>query len=101
MKTTLELPDPLLRQAKTDASSRGMTLEQLFTEALQDRLDADAIGNRLADDAPPSWMTGFGELSHLAEENRSIEALVRQHDVPILSNDAHFDRVAGPERIPF
>jgi len=30
-----------------------------------------------------------------------IAALVRQHDMPLLSNDAHFDRVADLERIPF
>jgi len=78
VKTTLELPDPLFRRAKTYASSRGMTLKQLFTEALQDRLDSDTTGNRLADKAPPTWMAGFGELSHLAEENRAIESLIEE-----------------------
>lgn len=30
-----------------------------------------------------------------------IAALARQHALPVLSNDAHFDRVAGVERIAF
>ena len=28
-------------------------------------------------------------------------ALARQHGLPVLSNDAHFDRVDGVQRIPF
>lgn len=30
-----------------------------------------------------------------------IAALARQHALPVLSNDAHFDRVAGVDRIAF
>ena len=30
-----------------------------------------------------------------------IAALARQHALPVLSNDAHFDAVPGIERIPF
>ena len=30
-----------------------------------------------------------------------IAALARQHGLPVLSNDAHFDRVDGVQRIPF
>ena len=30
-----------------------------------------------------------------------IAALARQHGLPVLSNDAHFDAVQGVERIPF
>ena len=30
-----------------------------------------------------------------------IAALARQHDLPVLSNDAHFDVVPGIERLPF
>ncbi len=30
-----------------------------------------------------------------------IAALARQHNLPVLSNDAHFDVVPGVERLPF
>lgn len=30
-----------------------------------------------------------------------IAALARQHELPVLSNDAHFDRVDGVRRIAF
>ena len=36
MKTTLEIPDPLFRKAKSKAAERGQTLKQLVTEALQE-----------------------------------------------------------------
>lgn len=35
MKTTIELPDPLLRQAKAAAAARGESLRQLVTAALR------------------------------------------------------------------
>ena len=33
MKTTLEIPDPLFRQAKATAAERGQSLEDFFTDA--------------------------------------------------------------------
>ena len=38
MKTTVELPDALFRQAKALAATRGVTLRRLFTEALEEQL---------------------------------------------------------------
>ena len=38
MKTTIELPDAAFRQAKAIAASRGLTLKQFFTDALEDKL---------------------------------------------------------------
>ena len=35
MKTTIELPDALLRQAKVASAQRGVTLKHLFIEGLQ------------------------------------------------------------------
>ena len=37
-KTTVDLPDPLLRQAKVVAARRGVPLKQLFAEALREQL---------------------------------------------------------------
>jgi hypothetical protein len=34
MRTTIELPDPLFRVAKTLASEQGISLKEFFTEAL-------------------------------------------------------------------
>lgn len=75
MKTTIEVPDATFRQAKVLASSRGMTLKQLFTEALEDRLRRDAADRaRVGREAP--WMAGFGALADLAAENRRLARVI-------------------------
>ena len=38
MKTTIELPDPAIREAKAFAAAQGMTLKQFFTVALEEKL---------------------------------------------------------------
>ncbi len=38
MKTTVEIPDPLFRKAKTAAASRGLSLKTFLTEALKEKL---------------------------------------------------------------
>ena len=71
MKTTVELPDVMFRQAKALAAARCITLKRLLAEALEVQLRrcarADPAGN-----AEPPWMAGFGALSDLSHENRRI-----------------------------
>lgn len=38
MRTTLNLPDPLMREVKAEAAREGITLTQLVTEALEQRV---------------------------------------------------------------
>ena len=96
MKTTVELPDTALRQAKALAASRGITLEEFITEALDDKLRRRGGGDDgTAPEAP--WMAGFGELSDLAGENRRIDALIADEFETLEPGDA----VAGIRRIPF
>ena len=75
MKTTIELPHRLLRQAKTAAAQEGVTLKQLFTEALESRLDA---GKNASDGRPavPKWMRAYGALRHLRHERKKIEEAI-------------------------
>ncbi len=77
MKTTIELPDATFRQAKALAAARGMSLKQLFTEALEERLRRGADPNRDGRAEPP-WMAGFGALSDLSEETHRILGLIEQ-----------------------
>jgi hypothetical protein len=75
MKTTIELPDRLLRQAKTAAVEEGVTLKQLFTEALESRLHG--IGNAPAGKPTvPKWMRAYGALRHLRRERQKIEEAI-------------------------
>jgi hypothetical protein len=57
MKTTVELPDALFRQAKARAASSGVTLKSFLTEALEARLACSAGSGG----AKP-WMNVFAGL---------------------------------------
>jgi hypothetical protein len=76
MKTTLEIPDPLFRKAKSKAAERGQSLKQLVTEALQEKLAAEAGGRRAG---TPPWMQGFGKLRRLRKETRRLQARIDEH----------------------
>ena len=71
MKTTVEIPDPLFRRAKSKAAERGQSLKDFMTEALQETL-VRAAGDARAGEPP--WMEGFGKLRRLRKEKARIEA---------------------------
>jgi hypothetical protein len=73
MKTTIELPDPLFRQAKARAAERGQTLKAFVTEALQERLRANTGPAPLGE---PPWMQGFGKLRRLRGETRRVQSRI-------------------------
>jgi hypothetical protein len=71
VKTTIEIPGTTLRRAKTVAVSRGISLKQLFTEALEDKLKTS--GNPSAE---PAWMKlegAFGKTRSTRAETRRIQ----------------------------
>jgi hypothetical protein len=72
MKTTVEIPDPLFRKAKSRAAERGQTLKEFMTEALRDKL----VKSGAAADAEPGWMKGFGKLRKLRSETARIQKRV-------------------------
>ena len=72
MKTTIEIPDPLFRKAKSKAAERGQTLKELVTEALQEKLAA-TTGARAGE---PEWMEGFGKLRRLRRETARVRARI-------------------------
>jgi hypothetical protein len=57
VKTTLEIPDFLLRRAKSVAAERGIPLRQFIAEAVQEKL-------RIAPREKP-WAKHLGKLKHL------------------------------------
>ena len=68
MKTTVELPDELFRRAKATAAAQGMSLKQLFSEAVDERLRRDG-----ARSVEPAWKELAGELAPLRKETRRIQ----------------------------
>ena len=73
MKTTIEIPDPLFRKAKSKAAERGQPLKEFVAEALQEKLAANASKFRLGE---PAWMQGFGKLRRLRKETVLIQARI-------------------------
>lgn len=57
MKTTLDIPDALLRQAKARAATKGTSMRDFFVLAIEDRLDAERKGAR----AIRGWHAVFGK----------------------------------------
>jgi hypothetical protein len=73
VKTTIDIPDPLFRKAKSKAAERSQTLKEFVAEALQEKLAIPA-GNVRAGE--PEWMQGFGELRRLHKESARIQARI-------------------------
>ncbi len=73
MKTTIEIPDPLFRKAKSKAAERGQSLKELVAEALQEKLAARP-GQTSSDE--PAWMQGFGKLRRLRQDTRQVQARI-------------------------
>ena len=72
MKTTLEIPDPIFRRAKSKAAEQGIPLRQFVTEAVEDKLKA------LPTSGKRPWMRAFGKLKHLHKETARINCLIEE-----------------------
>ena len=75
MKTTVEIPDPLFRKAKSKAAERGQTLKEFMAEALREKLAMKAGDVQLGE---PQWMTGFGKLRRLRRETARIRSRIEE-----------------------
>jgi len=69
MKTTLEIPDALFRQAKAAAAEQGIPLRELVTIALAEKLRGQT-------NAQKPWMNSFGKLRSLHAETARIDRLI-------------------------
>ena len=72
MKTTLEIPDAIFRRAKSAAAARGIALQEFVTEAVKDKLAANAKV------AEKPWVKHMGKLQHLHQETERISRLIEQ-----------------------
>ena len=69
MKTTIDLPDDLLRQAKATAALRGDSLKELFLQALRHHLATQTAVNQ-----DLGWKSVFGRAREI--EIADIDAVV-------------------------
>jgi len=72
MKTTLEIPDPLFRRAKSRAAERGIALREYVTEAVKDKLASDTKSSK------KPWVKFMGKLKHLRKETSRINRLIEE-----------------------
>lgn len=68
MKTTLKLPDELLRRAKTVAAKRGMSLKQLVTTALEREVEAPAPGTRSSKRKQAEVVASLHEFERISKQ---------------------------------
>jgi len=95
MKTTLEIPDPIFRRAKSVAAERGIPFREFVTEAVKDKLVADAKA------AEQPWMAAFGKLRHLHKETAKINRSSKRSSSrlrPKIDNDLGHERAFRPSR---
>jgi hypothetical protein len=72
MKTTLEIPDPVFRRAKSVAAQRGIALRAFVTEAVQEKLaSASKSGEK-------PWEKLVGGLKHLHKETVRINGIMKR-----------------------
>jgi len=81
MKTTLEIPDPIFRRAKSAAAENGISFREFVTEAVEAKLTAE----RKASQRP--WMAAFGKLRRLHKETARISRLIEEEFEQVEAED--------------
>lgn len=82
MRTTIDLPQDLLRQAKATAALRGVSLKDLITEFVSKGLsEAKPEPKRLGMSGPPPVCIDAGRFTNLPSTNAEIEALFLEEDL--------------------
>lgn len=79
MKTTIELPDDLVRQARRIARQEGATLRALVEEGLQRSLEARRKAARRRLDFPTYGGSGLTEEFQGARWSRIRDEIYREH----------------------
>ena len=77
----------MFRRAKAYAAVNGISLKQFFSEALEEKLRR-CVDESDAGQVLPPWMTGFGALADLSDENRRIMNLIDEEFEKIDPEDA-------------
>ena len=72
MKITLEIPDDLLKRAKATAATRGESLKDFVTDALQAHLERQPYG----DPTRQGWQSVFGQARR--EEVEPVDKIVAE-----------------------
>lgn len=69
MRTTIDLPDQLMKEAKKQAVEEGITLKQYFTQLLE----KDLFTSKSQESAPWKNLLGSGSAVNLSPEDSGFE----------------------------
>jgi hypothetical protein len=84
MKTTVEMPDALFRQAKAKAALQGITMKQFVNEAVQQKVETPPADPK----AKPKWWASFGAMKDYPEARKELDAIFNAPDFrPIEEED--------------
>ncbi len=84
MKTTVEMPDDLFRQAKAKAALQGKSMKQFVNEAVQNKVESPSEKNK----TKPKWMSGFGAMKKYPGAREELDAIFNAPDFrPIEEED--------------
>lgn len=72
MKTTLEIPGPVFRRAKSVAAQRGVALRVFVTESIEEKLAA------VSEKQEKPWIRLAGGLKHLHKETSRINEIMKR-----------------------
>jgi hypothetical protein len=70
MRTTIDLPDALLKKAKLKAIEQGITLKELFTEMLENELQEP---EKIKPAAPWKALQGMGSAAGLKPDDTPFD----------------------------
>lgn len=84
VKTTLEIPDPIFRRAKSVAAQRGVALRVFVTEAVEEKLAATSNKEQ------KPWVRLAGGLKHLHKETARINGVMKREFEQIESEDSGY-----------
>ncbi len=70
MRTTIDIPDPLMKKAKMKAVEQGITLKEFFTQLLEKELQSGPTGQ---EPAPWKKLKGKGSASSIKPEESAFD----------------------------
>lgn len=71
MKTTVEIPDALFKQAKSVAAEQGIPFRELVSASLAEKLRGRTSKNK-------PWLKTFGKLRSLRKESANISRIIER-----------------------
>jgi hypothetical protein len=101
MKTTFDLPDPLLRKAKAAAADQGRPLRDLVAEALAEKLAALALAKGARRSRDSEWKAFEAKLEKLPDGSYVNPAIPEDDNFAEILESIRAERLSWRPRNPF